>query len=65
MAHDVDEPVRTCLAEQGGSLYRRVLGQAVYLTPKEHGTPHVLLHNLRHNRALHHRVVNLHGPLSA
>ena len=45
------------LSELGGGYYRRVPGQAVYIVDYERGTPAALVHNLRHNRALHQRVV--------
>ncbi|WP_434632289.1 low affinity potassium transporter Kup [Chromobacterium sp. CV08] len=35
----------------------RVQGTAVFLTSTLHGVPHALLHNLKHNRVLHERVV--------
>lgn len=41
----------------GGGAYRRVPGQAIYLTSNARGTPHSLRHNLRHNRALHDTVI--------
>ncbi len=51
-------PVREMLAEiGGGGTYRRVPGQVVYLTDNPVGTPHTLLANLHHNRALHDEVV--------
>lgn len=50
-------PVREFLAALGGGYYRRVPGQAVYLAANERGTPHGLIHNLNHNRALHRLVV--------
>jgi KUP system potassium uptake protein len=37
----------------------RVPGTAVYLTVREQGIPHTLLHNLKHNKVLHERVVIL------
>ncbi|MHB1266589.1 MAG: KUP/HAK/KT family potassium transporter, partial [Acidithiobacillus ferriphilus] len=37
----------------------RVPGTAVYLTVREHGVPHAMLHNLKHNRVLHERVIIL------
>lgn len=51
------KPVREFLAELGGGYYRRVPGQAVYLTKNEQGTPFTLIHNLEHNRALHGKLV--------
>jgi KUP system potassium uptake protein len=35
----------------------RVQGTAVFLTSTLHGVPHALLHNLKHNKVLHERVV--------
>ncbi|RQO72832.1 low affinity potassium transporter Kup [Aquitalea sp. FJL05] len=35
----------------------RVQGTAVFLTSTLHGVPHALLHNLKHNKVLHDRVV--------
>lgn len=37
----------------------RVQGTAVFLTGTTHGVPHALLHNLKHNKVLHERVVLL------
>jgi len=52
------QTVREFLAEVGGGgKYRRVPGQAVYLTRNARGTPFVLRHNLEHNRSLHNLVV--------
>ncbi|MEJ2603795.1 MAG: KUP/HAK/KT family potassium transporter [Gammaproteobacteria bacterium] len=50
-------PVAEFLAGHGGGYYRRVPGQAVYLAENERGTPHGLIHNLEHNRALHRLIV--------
>ena len=55
--HNLRKPVPEFLAELGGGYYRRVPGQAVYLSRNEQGTPFPLLHNLEHNRALHRTVV--------
>ena len=38
----------------------RVPGTAIFLSRKEHEIPQALLHNLKHNRVLHSRVVLLH-----
>jgi KUP system potassium uptake protein len=35
----------------------RVPGTAVFMTAQAHGTPPALLHNLRHNKVLHERVI--------
>ena len=37
----------------------RVSGTAVYLTVRDQGIPHTLLHNLKHNKVLHERVIIL------
>jgi len=37
----------------------RVSGTAVFLTTKFEGVPHALMHNLKHNKVLHERVVLL------
>ena len=37
----------------------RVLGTAVFLTSTQNRVPHALLHNLKHNKVLHERVVFL------
>lgn len=37
----------------------RVPGTAIFLRPENDGVPHVLLHNLLHNKVLHERVVFL------
>ncbi|NDV13611.1 low affinity potassium transporter Kup [Crenobacter caeni] len=37
----------------------RVPGTAVFMTSSSHGVPHALLHNLKHNKVLHDRVVLL------
>ncbi|HEX9180356.1 MAG TPA: KUP/HAK/KT family potassium transporter, partial [Burkholderiales bacterium] len=36
---------------------QRVPGTAVFLTPNPRAVPHALLHNLKHNKVLHERVV--------
>jgi KUP system potassium uptake protein len=51
-------PIRQFLHDiGGGGAYRRVPGQAVYLTANPRGTPHALKINIEHNRALHRQVV--------
>ncbi|HZV97713.1 MAG TPA: potassium transporter Kup [Methylophilaceae bacterium] len=37
----------------------RVPGTAIFMTPNPHGVPHALLHNLKHNKVLHEKVVLL------
>ncbi len=48
-------PVETFLASTAG--VPRVEGTAVYLTSRTSGVPPALLHNLKHNRVLHERVI--------
>jgi KUP system potassium uptake protein len=37
----------------------RVPGNAVFMTPDSQGVPHALLHNLKHNKVLHEKVILL------
>lgn len=37
----------------------RVPGNAIFLTPNPNGVPHALLHNLKHNKVLHEKVILL------
>ncbi|MDP3678959.1 MAG: KUP/HAK/KT family potassium transporter, partial [Methylotenera sp.] len=37
----------------------RVPGTALFMTPNPEGVPHAMLHNLKHNKVLHERVVIL------
>jgi len=37
----------------------RVPGTALFLTPNTDGVPHALLHNLKHNKVLHERIIIL------
>lgn len=37
----------------------RVSGSAVFLTPNPDGVPHAMLHNLKHNKVLHEKVIIL------
>ncbi|HEX5538922.1 MAG TPA: potassium transporter Kup [Methylophilaceae bacterium] len=37
----------------------RVSGNAIFMTPNPHGVPHAMLHNLKHNKVLHDKVVLL------
>ncbi len=52
-------PVETFLGDLDRSIPVRVKGTAVYLNSSPQGTPPALLHNLKHNQALHERVVLL------
>jgi KUP system potassium uptake protein len=51
-------PVETFLNSLGNSV-TRVRGTAVFLTAHTEGIPHALLHNLKHNKVIHERVVLL------
>lgn len=37
----------------------RVPGSALFMTPNPNGVPHAMLHNLKHNKVLHEKVINL------
>lgn len=37
----------------------RVPGTALFMTPNQDGVPHAMLHNLKHNKVLHERIVFL------
>ena len=37
----------------------RVPGCALFMTPNPEGVPHAMLHNLKHNKVLHEKVINL------
>lgn len=52
-------PVGEFVASMAKSSVPRVAGTAVFLTPDEHVIPRALLHNLKHNKVLHQRVVLL------
>ncbi|NOT67908.1 MAG: potassium transporter Kup [Methylophilaceae bacterium] len=43
----------------GGHPPTRVPGNAIFMTPNQHGVPHALLHNLKHNKVLHEKVILL------
>jgi KUP system potassium uptake protein len=51
-------PVETFLNSLGANV-TRVRGTAVFLTAHTDGIPHALLHNLKHNKVIHERVVLL------
>jgi KUP system potassium uptake protein len=51
-------PVETFISSLTPRVHR-VPGTAVFLTGTLEGTPHALLHNLKHNKVLHERVVLL------
>ena len=51
-------PVKVFIKSAAGSA-TRVPGTAVFMTSAPDGVPHALLHNLKHNRVLHERVILL------
>jgi KUP system potassium uptake protein len=51
-------PVDVFVRSAAGSA-TRVAGTAVFMTSSAHGVPHALLHNLKHNKVLHERVILL------
>jgi KUP system potassium uptake protein len=52
-------PVDMFLADVAQNPPHRVPGTAVFMSGNAHGTPLALLHNLKHNKVLHQRVVLL------
>ena len=52
-------PMDDFLKSISGSSIHRVGGTAVYMTPPSEGVPYALLHNMKHNRVLHERVILL------
>ncbi len=57
--HQAALPVADFVSEVARRPAQRVAGTAVFLTGSPEGAPHALLHNLKHNRILHERVVFL------
>lgn len=57
--HDATLPAAAFIDRLNGKGPQRVPGTAVYLTGNPEGVPHALLHNLKHNKILHDRVVFL------
>jgi KUP system potassium uptake protein len=53
-------PLDVFLADVARRQPQRVAGTAVVLTASDEGVPRTLLHNFKHNRVLHERVVLLH-----
>ena len=51
-------PIKIFIDSAAGSA-TRVSGTAVFMTSTPEGVPHALLHNLKHNRVLHERVILL------
>ena len=56
---EADLPCASFLARLNGSGPARVAGTAVFLTGNREGVPYALLHNLKHNKVIHDRVVLL------
>jgi KUP system potassium uptake protein len=52
-------PLKTFLEEIKGSPPQKVKGTAVFLSGNPSGTPLALMHNIKHNKVLHERVVIL------
>jgi len=52
-------PLSVFLKDLGTSAITRVPGVAVFLTGERDGTPHALLHNVRHNKVVHEQVILL------
>jgi KUP system potassium uptake protein len=52
-------PLADCIEQVTRNRLPRVPGTAVFLTPDVGGAPPVLLHHLRHNKALHQNVIIL------
>jgi KUP system potassium uptake protein len=53
--HNATFPLHLFLSNLDG--IQRVQGTAIFLTADPEGLPHTLLHNLKHNKVLHERVV--------
>lgn len=51
-------PVELFIKSAAGSAHQ-VPGTAIFMTSKEDGVPHALLHNLKHNKVLHERTIFL------
>ncbi|MBL8697810.1 MAG: potassium transporter Kup [Alphaproteobacteria bacterium] len=57
--HEATLPVDAFIGRLNGHGPQRVAGTAVYLTGNRDGVPYALLHNLKHNKILHERIVFL------
>ncbi|MCH3765051.1 KUP/HAK/KT family potassium transporter, partial [Campylobacter coli] len=51
-------PIKVFITSAANSA-SRVPGTAVFMTSSAEGVPHALLHNLKHNKVLHERVILL------
>ncbi len=56
---DTARPLERLLQELDVDTYERVAGTAIYMTGDPETTPPAFVHNLRHNKVLHERVVFL------
>ena len=57
--HEATLPAESFIGRLNGGGPQRVTGTAIYLTGSRDGVPYALLHNLKHNKILHARVVFL------
>ncbi|WP_174274820.1 potassium transporter Kup [Sphingomonas bacterium] len=55
---EVSMPIEVFVRSASGSA-TRVPGTAVFMTSTANGVPHALLHNLKHNKVLHERIILL------
>ncbi|GAA0673762.1 KUP system potassium uptake protein [Sphingomonas insulae] len=56
--HEAAMPIKVFITSAANSA-SRVPGTAVFMTSSADGVPHALLHNLKHNKVLHERVILL------
>ncbi|MEO7166263.1 MAG: potassium transporter Kup [Chthoniobacterales bacterium] len=56
---DVCIPLDALLPDLKSKRIARVAGTAIYMSGNRHGTPLALLHNLKHNKVVHDRVILL------
>ncbi|MCP3734469.1 potassium transporter Kup [Sphingomonas sp. RP10(2022)] len=56
--HEAAMPIKVFITSAASSA-SRVPGTAVFMTSSSDGVPHALLHNLKHNKVLHERVILL------
>jgi len=57
--HEATLPAESFIDRLNGAGPQRVTGTAIYLTGSREGVPYALLHNLKHNKILHARIVFL------
>jgi KUP system potassium uptake protein len=51
--------INSFITSMGTNPPPRVEGTAIFLTPNPDGVPHALLHNLKHNKVIHEKVIIL------